>query len=117
EDFIAVVEAPLNEARSLAVIEEITRLIPDKPIRYVVSTHDHYDHLCGLRAYTHIGATILTHRYNDWFYHEEVYNRRRWNLAPDLLSQDMVTEIHEGYIYELVQENYWLTDGNRRLHV
>ena len=35
EDFIAVFEAPLNEARSLAVIEEIVRLIPDKPIRWV----------------------------------------------------------------------------------
>ena len=38
EDFIAVFEAPLNEARSLAVIEEIVRLIPDKPIRWVINS-------------------------------------------------------------------------------
>ena len=38
KDFIAVFEAPLNEARSLAVIEEIVRLIPDKPIRCARST-------------------------------------------------------------------------------
>lgn len=117
EDFITVIEAPLNEARSLAVIEEITRLIPNKPIRYIVNTHDHYDHLGGLRAYTHIGATIITHRYNAEFYAEEVVNRDQWRLAPDILSQDVVTEIREGLIYELVQENYWLTDGDRVLHV
>ena len=35
-DFIAVVEAPLDERRSLAVIEEIVRLAPGKPIRFIV---------------------------------------------------------------------------------
>ena len=29
-DFVAVVEAPQNEARSLAVIAEVNRLVPDK---------------------------------------------------------------------------------------
>ena len=33
DDFIAVVEAPQNEARSLAVIAELRRRVPDKPIR------------------------------------------------------------------------------------
>ena len=61
KDFIAVFEAPLNEARSLAVIEEIVRLIPGKPIRWVVNSHQHFDHAGGLRAYMHIGATIVTH--------------------------------------------------------
>jgi len=50
-DFVAVVEAPLNEARSLAVIEEVNKLIPDKPIRYLVNTHHHFDHAGGLRTY------------------------------------------------------------------
>ena len=117
DDFIAVVEAPLNQDRSLAVVEEVARLMPDKPIRYVVNTHDHYDHLGGLRAYHHIGATIVTHRYNADFYHDEVLNRQRWLLAPDLVSLDPQTEIREGYVYELVQENYWLTDGDRVLHI
>ena len=37
-DFVTVVEAPQNEARSLAVIAEVKRLIPNKRIKYVVST-------------------------------------------------------------------------------
>ncbi len=32
KDFVAVVEAPQNEARSLAVIEEANRLVPNKLI-------------------------------------------------------------------------------------
>ena len=34
-DFVTVVEAPQHEARSLAVIGEVRRLVPNKPIRYV----------------------------------------------------------------------------------
>src|SRR5438132_5770395 len=50
-DFVTVIEAPLNEERSLAVINEVKRLIPNKPIRYVVNTHHHFDHTGGLRTY------------------------------------------------------------------
>ncbi|MGH9661260.1 MAG: MBL fold metallo-hydrolase, partial [Bryobacteraceae bacterium] len=46
-NFVVVVEAPLDERRSLAVIEEIVKLVPNKPIRFVVNTHAHYDHLGG----------------------------------------------------------------------
>ena len=35
KDYIAVVEAPLDERRNLAVIEEIVKLIPNKPIRFL----------------------------------------------------------------------------------
>ena len=52
-DHVTVIEAPLNEARSLAVIGEVYRLIPDKPIKFIVTTHHHWDHLGGLRAYVH----------------------------------------------------------------
>src|SRR5204863_8142066 len=38
-DFVTVVEAPQNEARSLAVIAEVKRVFPNKRIKYVVSTH------------------------------------------------------------------------------
>ena len=51
KDFVAVVEAPVNEERSLAVIAEANRLVANKPIRYVVNTHHHFDHAGGLRTY------------------------------------------------------------------
>ena len=117
EEYVVVVEAPLDEARNLAVIEEIVRLAPDKPIRYVVNTHQHHDHIGGLRTYMHIGATIVTHWKNYDFYRRDVLNYAPRTLAPDMLSLWPPTEVAEGYQYETVRENYVLTDGARTMHV
>ena len=45
KDFVTVIEGPLDDARSNAVIAETHKLIPNKPIRYLVNTHHHWDHL------------------------------------------------------------------------
>ena len=44
KDFVAVIDAPQNEARSLAVIAEAGRLAPGKPIRYLVNTSHRMDY-------------------------------------------------------------------------
>ena len=74
--FVAVFEAPTSEARSLAVIEQIAKLMPDKPIRYLVNSHQHFDHIGGIRTYLHIGATIVTQRKNIAFLNRDVLNYR-----------------------------------------
>ncbi|MEE2636428.1 MAG: MBL fold metallo-hydrolase, partial [Acidobacteriota bacterium] len=53
DDFVAVFEAPGNETRSLAVIETVAGLAPDKPIRWLITSHPHFDHIGGLRTYLH----------------------------------------------------------------
>ena len=63
-EYIAVAEAPLDEARSLAVIAEAKKLGSNKPIRYVLTTHHHFDHSGGLRTYVAEGATVVTHQSN-----------------------------------------------------
>jgi hypothetical protein len=63
KDYVAVVDAPNNEARSLAVIAEAARLVPGKPVQYVINTHHHFDHAGGLRTYLSLilpGATGST---------------------------------------------------------
>jgi glyoxylase-like metal-dependent hydrolase (beta-lactamase superfamily II) len=117
KDFIAVVEAPLDEPRNLAVIEEIVRRIPNKPIRFLVNTHQHHDHIGGLRTYMHIGATIITHAKNFPFYTRDVLNYAPRTLKPDMVSLWPPTELAEGYYYEQVSENYVLSDGTRNLNV
>ena len=62
--FAAVIEAPLDEARSNAVMGEVRRLIPGKPLRYVVNTHHHFDHAGGLRGYAAEDALIVTQQSN-----------------------------------------------------
>src|SRR4030095_14308114 len=44
KDGITIVEAGQSEARGLAVIAEAKKLIPNKPVKYVVNTHSHIDH-------------------------------------------------------------------------
>ena len=115
--FIAVFEAPLNEQRSLAVIEEVVKLIPNKPIRFVINSHQHFDHAGVLRTYMHIGATIITHFKNFDFYTRDVLNYSPRTLQPDMMSLWPPTEVAEGYFYETVRENYVLSDGTRNLNI
>jgi glyoxylase-like metal-dependent hydrolase (beta-lactamase superfamily II) len=116
-DFIAVFEAPLNEERSLAVIDEVVRLIPDKPIRWVINSHQHFDHVGGLRTYMHIGATIITHWKNYDFYNRDVLNYAQRTLKPDMVSLWPPTELAEGYFYEAIRENFVISDGTRNLNI
>jgi glyoxylase-like metal-dependent hydrolase (beta-lactamase superfamily II) len=63
-DYSVVIDGMQNEARTRAVIEETKKAIPGKPIRYVVVTHSHNDHINGLRDFVAEGATIITHEIN-----------------------------------------------------
>ncbi len=114
-EYVVVVEAPLDEQRNLAVIDEVARLVPNKPIRFLVNTHQHHDHIGGLRTYMHIGATIITHWSNYNFYVSDVLNYTPRTLEPDMLALSPPTELAEGYYYETVRESYWLNDGRRAM--
>ena len=50
---------------ALAVMAAAKQAIPNKPIRFVVNSHPHFDHAGGLAAAVAEGATILTHRNNE----------------------------------------------------
>jgi len=117
DDFVAVFEAPGNEARSLAVIEEVATLAPDKPIRWLITSHPHFDHIGGLRAYLHIGSTIVTHVQNVEFLNSDVLSYEPRTVEPDIVSKWPPTELSEGYNYEAIQENYVITDNSRILRV
>jgi glyoxylase-like metal-dependent hydrolase (beta-lactamase superfamily II) len=117
KDFAAVFEAPTSEARSLAVIEQIAKLMPNKPIRYLINSHQHFDHIGGIRTYLHIGATIVTQRKNINFLNHDVLNYRARTVLPDMVTLWPPTELAEGYNYEAFNENYTITDDSRILRV
>ncbi len=63
-DGVAVVEPPLNEARSKAVLAKVEELWPGLPVTHLILTHHHYDHMGGIRTYAARGATIVTSALN-----------------------------------------------------
>ena len=64
-DHILVIESGQNDARGQAVMAAAKQAIPNKPIRFVVNSHPHFDHASGLGAAVAEGSTILTHRNNE----------------------------------------------------
>jgi glyoxylase-like metal-dependent hydrolase (beta-lactamase superfamily II) len=117
KDYAVVIEGPLNEERSIAVIDETHRLIPNKPIEYVVNTHHHWDHSGGLRTFTHEGVTIVTHEQNLPFYREMLTPARRWTLKPDRFFMNPPEEWSEGMVFESVHEKYVISDETRNLEI
>jgi glyoxylase-like metal-dependent hydrolase (beta-lactamase superfamily II) len=85
-DHLAVIEAPQNEARSLAVIKEIRKSVSKKPIRYIINTHHHFDHSGGLRTYVEEGATVITQDINKAFYEKVLSPSAPRTLNPDSLA-------------------------------
>jgi len=60
DDFVMVLEPGGSPRDAQTVIDAARRLAPGKPIRYVLATHAHYDHLAGIRPFVATGATFLS---------------------------------------------------------
>jgi len=86
-DYVAIVEAPNNEERSLAVIAEASRLVPGKVVQYVINTHHHFDHAGGLRTYLSQGTTVVTHETNKQYYLDILFRPTQWTLQPDRMAK------------------------------
>ena len=85
KDHLVLVEAPLNDGRSGAVIEQVKQLAPGKPIRFVVNSHNHFDHSGGVRTAVAEGATIVTQAGNQAYFEKILANQNRINA--DLLAK------------------------------
>jgi glyoxylase-like metal-dependent hydrolase (beta-lactamase superfamily II) len=96
KDHVIVVESPLNDQRALAVIGETRKLVPDKPIHYVINTHHHFDHAGGLRAFASIGVPVITHEVNRAFLEGALAAPA--TIAPDLLAASGRTATVEGFV-------------------
>jgi glyoxylase-like metal-dependent hydrolase (beta-lactamase superfamily II) len=77
------------------VIAEAKRVIPNKPIRYGVISHHHFDHTSGLPAVVAEGITIVTPEVNRNFLMTALSAPR--TLAPDSMSESGKKPIIEGF--------------------
>ena len=99
------IEGPQSEERADAIIAEAKKDIPNKPIKYVVNTHNHFDHSSGLRTFIAEGATIITHQDNKAYY-EKIFS------LPHTLNPDRQSEAKKKISIETMTDKKVLTDGN-----
>jgi glyoxylase-like metal-dependent hydrolase (beta-lactamase superfamily II) len=85
-DHLTLIEAPLSEPRTLAVIAKARELNPGKPLTQVVMTHHHFDHTAGLRAAISEGLTVITQSGNKAFV--ETMASRSHSRQPDALTRN-----------------------------
>jgi hypothetical protein len=85
DDHLTLFEAPLNEARTKAVIDK-ARTLSSKPLTEVVISHHHFDHSGGLRVAVAEGLTVITHRNNEAFFKDLV--ARTHTIVQDALARN-----------------------------
>lgn len=109
-DHLVLVEAPLNEERSLAVVAKVREISPTKPIKYLVNSHVHFDHSGGLRTLVNEGATIVTHEANKPYY------EKAW-AAPRSLNPDRLATSGKSARFETFSSKHVLSDGQRTIEI
>ncbi len=110
-DHVVIIEAPANDERTVATIAEVKRLLPNKPIKYLINTHHHSDHAGGIRAYVAEGIPIITHEAQKRYYEEQIFKN------PHTLNPDRLARAPRAPVIEGVKDTRVLTDGNMTLEL
>jgi glyoxylase-like metal-dependent hydrolase (beta-lactamase superfamily II) len=100
-----------NEARSQAIFAETRKVIPNKPIRYGVITHHHFDHTGGLENAVAEGITIVTPAVNKNFLTKALSAPR--TLLGDALAKSGKKPTIEGF----AGDKRVFTDATRTLEL
>jgi glyoxylase-like metal-dependent hydrolase (beta-lactamase superfamily II) len=112
-DHLIVFEPPLFEARSEGVITAAKEIAPGKPIRHIVLSHFHDDHMGGVRTYAAEGAIVVVHS-SAGAYIRSVLDQRR-TVEPDRLeiARRGGSQIQPSVMH--VDDVISLTDGTREV--
>jgi glyoxylase-like metal-dependent hydrolase (beta-lactamase superfamily II) len=109
-DHLVLVEAPLNDGRSVPVMNAVKALAPGKPLRYVVNSHPHFDHSGGLRSAVAEGATIVTQA-SSVPYFERAF------ATPNRIAPDRLTQSGRRATFLAVNDKATLSDGARTVDI
>ena len=110
DDFFVAVEPAPGTPAALRIMEKAAQLAPAKPIRFVVVTHFHDDHLGGIRPFIAAGSTVLTTAHGAEMVREIAAVRK--GMYPDTLD----AEPREPVV-EPVGGRRVIEDGTQRLEL
>src|SRR5262245_22480763 len=99
---------PNGEARAGAVTAAARQHSGGKPVRDIVATHHHWDHLGGIRTAIDEGATIVAHGTNRAFLHCAT-------IVPPTITPDRLAVSNCPPKLETVGAEGMLTDGARTI--
>jgi glyoxylase-like metal-dependent hydrolase (beta-lactamase superfamily II) len=109
-DHVIVVEAPLNDERTLAMLAEVRKLVPGKPVKYLVTSHGHFDHTGGVRAAGGEGIAIVTHEVHRAYFERAL-------AAPATVAPDHLAKSGKRPMVEGVRDKRVMTDGARTVEI
>ena len=96
------------------MIAEVKKTFPNKPIRYVINTHNHFDHLGGVRTFVAEGATLIAEDKNREFFKNVVLAPQPRTLLPDRLSQRPFAPTGPGQLMlQTFTDRYTISDGDQ----
>ena len=110
KDHVFLVEASLGDGRTKAVLREVRKTIPGKPIRTALNTHLHFDHSGGLRAAASEGILIATFRDNVKFF-KAAYG------AKDSIKPDAYATSGKRAKFIAVSDKHVFTNGSRTVEM
>src|SRR5206468_7567163 len=109
KDYLIVFDAPVTDAQSNWTRDAARQKFGAKPVKYLVLTHHHMDHIGGLRAYAAQGATLVVGKGTAEHYRRVL--AAPFTRNPDLSARDLSrTEIIE------VTDKRVFSDGQREVH-
>src|SRR5437763_12709946 len=80
---------PISYLRPAKPYIDAIKAVTDKPIKYVVYSHHHYDHIAGGKPFKDLGATFISHRRAK----ERFLELKKQNaLLPDVVLPDQVVD-------------------------
>jgi glyoxylase-like metal-dependent hydrolase (beta-lactamase superfamily II) len=105
--YLIAVEAPNDDGQAIQSMDMAKKKYPGKPIRYLILTHHHVDHVGGMRTYAAEGATVVVGKGDgDYF--------RRVLARPETLNPDAPKKAFTPKVAE-VDGKWSLNDGGREV--
>jgi glyoxylase-like metal-dependent hydrolase (beta-lactamase superfamily II) len=110
KDHLIVFDAPISNIESRVAMNAAKAKYPGKPVRYLVQTHHHIDHISGAREYAAAGVKVVAGAPN-------VGYLRHMFGAPHKVRKDALALKPRKTDIIAVNDKQVLTDGTRKVEV